>query len=107
MEQDQLPGMKPGRHRPGRVERGVDTDLRAARKRDTLPPDTGGLAAAARSTARHLDDCERLRKPGMVPQLLAQLRETYRDLGLTGGTDGQDSDAWLGAFGASETPHSP
>lgn len=104
MDQEPLPGMR-GKARVGRVERAVTTDLAAARKRDTLPPSTSGLAAAARSAARHMDECERTHKPGMVPQLLSQLRETYRDLGLTGGDDGQDPDAWLGAFGAAETPH--
>jgi hypothetical protein len=107
MDQDQvLPGMDQ-RKRIGRVERAVAADLATARRQDRLPPDTAGLAAAARSCARHLDQCEAARKPGMAPQLLAQLRDTYRDLGLVGATEGTTDElaAILGGIGTPTVPH--
>jgi hypothetical protein len=43
----------------------------------------------------------------MAPQLLAQLRECYRDLGLTGATEGTTDElaAILGTIGAPQVPH--
>lgn len=116
MEQDTLPGMKRVK-RPkrtvGRVERAVSSDLVAARRRDTLPPDTAGLAAAARAAARVLDDLEADTEgsPGGRAYALSSatrsLLDTYAALGLTGGgdRDGADAAAWLDSIGTPEVPH--
>jgi hypothetical protein len=118
MAQDALPGLsrvKRPKRTVGRVERAVSADLTAARRRDTLPPDTGGLAAAARAAARALDDLEADREasPGSKAYALTSatrsLLDTYAALGLTGGQEGGQADAaaWLDSIGNAEIPHSP
>jgi hypothetical protein len=113
MDQDALPGMTPkrARYRPGRVERQVDADLRAARRAGTLPDHTTGLDTLLRSLARQLDVAERHAvddgKPVYVAPMVAQrMAETYAQLGLTGGQGGgDDADAWLAGIGAATVPH--
>lgn len=112
-DQPELPGItaKRARYRPGRVERQVDSDLRAARRAGSLPDHTGGLDALLRSLARQLDVAERHAvddgKPVYVAPMVAQrMAETYAQLGLTGqGGGGGDADAWLAGIGKAEVPH--
>jgi hypothetical protein len=102
---------KRARYRPGRVERQVDSDLRAARKAGQLPPNTAGLDTLLRSLARQLDVAEHQAvaegKPVYVAPFLAQrMAEVYAQVGLTGqGGGGSDADAWLAGIGAAEIPH--
>ena len=111
--QAELPGItaKAPRYRPGRVERQVDADLRAARRAKTLPDHTAGLDALLRSLARQLDVAERQAvvdaKPVYTAAMVAQrMADVYAQLGLTGqGGGAGDADAWLAGIGAATVPH--
>ena len=106
MAQDRLPGFSVGARRKGRTERGVDTDVAAARRDGAIKATDNAMVGAARDLARAIDTAIRDERLGVMPMLTRELRETLTALGIVRVREGgDDANAWLESVGKPTPPH--
>ena len=104
-EQPALPGTAQRRY-IGPIERSLAKALRAAREREDITDQDHAAVAAARSTARLVDWCERNREPHTQTLAVKQLSELLTKLRLEPSSRGSGvtPDGWDAAAADLGTP---